>query len=393
MSNVRPDTPSQSQPASGPSNTNAASSNAQKADTIAYHFYTKLFYVVQQARGTSDTRTTATATGTPAGSTLTPAPPVASGASAGAGGGAGGGGGVSSSGTIKTDKWFNLETPDYSDLFTKEAREPYKSLSSYQQPQPQPQSSSSRIPIPPSIPIAIPPLEIQVLLSIPDLTLTPNQVLVSISPDSSRIRIEPTPRYILLESWVLAFSSSSFDGSSASSSADSSGEVSLPTIYKHGIPLFRSLYSLLRVLPAWRMFKRLRRRPGMTGAGAAATAAGGGGGAANNTGMGILLRVRGAPASGSTIDERDILLFGTFYKISYIYIHVTDHTSPLLHFFVLYRPTTIALIPTPPHQITPLPVHPSPARRALFEGNVPVHAEFPAGRSGEPVELKVLESG
>jgi autophagy-related protein 13 len=313
MSNVRPDTPSQSQPASGPSNANAntTSSNAQKADTIAYHFYTKLFYVVQQARGTSDTRTTA---GTPAGSTLTPGPPAASGAGAGAGTSSG----VSSSGTIKTDKWFNLETPDYSDLFTKEAREPYKSLSSYQQPQ----SSSSRIPIPPSIPIPIPPLEIQVLLSIPDLTLTPNQVLVSISPDSSRIRIEPTPRYILLESWVLAFSSS-FDGSSASSSsADSSGEVSLPTIYKHGIPLFRSLYSLLRVLPAWRMFKRLRRRPGMIGvAGGGGAGAGGAGGPANNAGMGILLRVRGAPASGSTIDERDILLFGTFYKISHIHTH------------------------------------------------------------------------
>jgi hypothetical protein len=327
MPDVRLDTPSQSQskPASGPSNTNTStntnttSSNVQKADTICYHFYTKLFYVVQQARGTSYTCTTATST--PAGSTLAPPSPVASSAGARTSSGRerdGGAGGVSSSGTIKTDKWFNLETPDYSDLFTKEAREPYKSLSSYLQPLQ-----------PPFTPL--PPLEIQVLLSIPDLMLTPSQVLVSISPDSSCIRIEPTPRYILLESWVLAFSSS-FDGPSTSSSAESaSHEVSLPTIYKLGIPLFRSLYSLLRVLPAWMMFKRLRRRPGMIGAAAGGEAGGGGdGGAANNTRMEILLRVRGAPASGSTIDERDILLFGMFYRFPYTYI--TDHTSPLVLF-------------------------------------------------------------
>ena len=38
--------------------------------------------------------------------------------------------------------------------------------------------------------------------------------------------------------------------------------IALPTIYKHGIPLFRSVYSLLRVLPVWKLYKRLKRRTG-----------------------------------------------------------------------------------------------------------------------------------
>ncbi|KAF5372350.1 hypothetical protein D9615_009265 [Tricholomella constricta] len=166
------------------SSASMASSESQKADQIAFHFYTKLFYVVNHARTTN------------------PLP-------------------------AKLDKWFNLETPD-SELFTKEEREPYKSIS---------------LALPP------PPLEIQVLLTIPELTH--NQVLVHISPDSSRVRMHPTPRYVLLESFVLDFIP-----------AHAPADVPLPTIYKHGIPLFRSLFTLLRILPAWKLHKRLRRRVG-----------------------------------------------------------------------------------------------------------------------------------
>lgn len=36
--------------------------------------------------------------------------------------------------------------------------------------------------------------------------------------------------------------------------------ITPPTLYKSGIPLFRSLYSLLRILPVWRVFKRLKAR-------------------------------------------------------------------------------------------------------------------------------------
>lgn len=96
-----------------------------------------------------------------------------------------------------------------------------------------------------------PPLEIQVLLSVPELSS--NQVLVYLSPDSSRLQIKPTPKYILLESWVLAFNTRRI-------SEDEGSEVALSTVYKHGIPLFRSLYSLLRILPTWKLCKRLRRR-------------------------------------------------------------------------------------------------------------------------------------
>ncbi|KAF8873817.1 autophagy-related protein 13-domain-containing protein [Infundibulicybe gibba] len=166
-------------------------SNAtQKADQIAFHFYTKLFYVVNQARATTEPRV-----------------------------------------QPKIDKWFNLETPD-SDLFTKEIRDKYKSISVSPPP---------------------PPLEIQVLLSIPELNN--NQVLVYLAPDSSRIRVDPTPRYIVLETWTLAFTP-------RLAGEDDNPDVALPTIYKHGIPLFRSLFSLLRLLPTWKLYKRLRRRTG-----------------------------------------------------------------------------------------------------------------------------------
>lgn len=122
---------------------------------------------------------------------------------------------------------FNLDTPD-SDLFTKEDRERYKSV----------------------LTGAPPPLEVQVLLTVPELTN--NQVLVHVPPESSRVRIHPTPRFVLLETFVLDF-------------IPGEADVQLPTTYKHGISLFRSLFTLLRVLPAWKLHKRLRRRTASLG--------------------------------------------------------------------------------------------------------------------------------
>ncbi|KAF8148027.1 autophagy-related protein 13 [Crassisporium funariophilum] len=186
------------------------SNETHKADQIAFHFYTKLFYTVNHARATDESTTSS-----------------------------------------RVDKWFNLEIPD-SDLFSREAREPFKNISLAPAPGP-------------------PPLEIQVLLAVPELT--PNHVLVHITPSpspSTRLRIEPTPRYILLETWTLTLN----PGTHASDP-----DVALPTIYKHGIPLFRSLFSLLRVLPAWKVHKRLRRRVG-------------GGNRAGH--LGIQVRIRGA---------------------------------------------------------------------------------------------------
>lgn len=97
------------------------------------------------------------------------------------------------------------------------------------------------------------PFELQVLLSVPDLSA--NQVLVCRGADSSRLRIEPTPKFILLESWSVQFSPRR-GGSGVGDSAD----LGLSTVYKHGIGLFRSIYTLLRVLPTWKLHRRLRPR-------------------------------------------------------------------------------------------------------------------------------------
>jgi autophagy-related protein 13 len=96
------------------------------------------------------------------------------------------------------------------------------------------------------------PFELQVLLSVPE-HLSANQVLVCRGADSSRLRIEPIPNHILLESWSVQFSSQR-QGSGGDT------DFGLSTVYKHGIGLFRSIYTLLRVLPTWKLHKRLRRR-------------------------------------------------------------------------------------------------------------------------------------
>ncbi|KAG5340692.1 hypothetical protein C0989_000735 [Termitomyces sp. Mn162] len=127
---------------------------------------------------------------------------------------------TSPSSAQKLDKWFNMENADC-ELLTKDNRELYKAE-------------------PP------PGLEIQVLLTVP--ALGHNEVLVHLPPNSSRVRIQPVPCFVLLETFV-------FDvilGPPA--------DVPLATIYKHCILPFRSLFTLLRVLPAWKLHKRLRRR-------------------------------------------------------------------------------------------------------------------------------------
>jgi autophagy-related protein 13 len=156
------------------------------------------------------------------------------------------------------DLQFNLETPE-SDLFKDNLRL-YRSI---------------------SISNAAPVFALQVLLSVPELNN--NQVLVYLAPDSSRVRIEPTPKYILLESWNLVF---------AQGSSDSLPDVAPSTIYKHGIPLFRSLYTLLRILPAWKLYRRLKRRMG---------------GAAGMGAFTIKLRLREGES-----DHRRVLGFGEY---------------------------------------------------------------------------------
>ncbi|KIY47595.1 phosphorylated protein that interacts with Vac8p, partial [Fistulina hepatica ATCC 64428] len=157
------------------------SNDTQKADQIALHLFTKLFQVVYHARITREPRP-----------------------------------------SQKVDKWFNLETPE-TDALSKDDRDKFKSISSS----------------PPQ------PLEIQVLLTVPELGN--NQVLVY-HPDAvsgtqpPQIRIYPTPKRILLESWTLSYTP-----------RDGPPDTTVPsTTYKHGILLFRTVFSLLRLLPAWR---------------------------------------------------------------------------------------------------------------------------------------------
>ncbi|KAI9063594.1 hypothetical protein FKP32DRAFT_1552003, partial [Trametes sanguinea] len=136
--------------------------------------------------------------------------------------------------SAKVDKWFNLETPD-PEIF-KEYTRIYRSISTAP---------------------AVPTFQLQVLLCVPELVT--NQVLVYLAPDSSRVRIDPTPRYILLESWNLDFA----PNHAGSHGSDDHVDVQPSTMYKHGIPLFRSIFTLLRVLPAWKLARRLRRRVGV----------------------------------------------------------------------------------------------------------------------------------
>ena len=105
-----------------------------------------------------------------------------------------------------------------------------------------------------------PTLVIHAVLTIPDLGS--NKALVALGPSDLRLKIEPTPRAILLETWTL--SATPLAGASASSSLSSSdpGELSLAAVYKHAISLFRSLYTLSRQLPAARLYQRYRQRAG-----------------------------------------------------------------------------------------------------------------------------------
>ncbi|KAJ7635581.1 autophagy-related protein 13-domain-containing protein [Mycena polygramma] len=142
----------------------------------------------------------------------------------------------------KIDKWFNLETPIAAPGNTPTAElDAYRALSS----------------LPPPAPLAV-------------------QILLVVPPPGGGTRIEPEPRYVLLEEWVLGFtpsasswtSTSSVASDTSASTADEDADVLPSTMYKNAIPLFRALFALLRILPAWRVVRKLtgRRTPAGVGA-------------------------------------------------------------------------------------------------------------------------------
>lgn len=166
---------------------------------------------------------------------------------------------------------FNLETPDTD--FYRDSLRSYKNIS--------------------QLDGTPPPLEVQVLLTVPELTN--NQVLVQHPPNASRVRVQPTPSHVLLESWRLSFTPSNTSSGSQSSNTGSAS-IALPTVYKHAMSIFRSVYTLTRVLPTWRFSKRLRR-PGP---------------ASRNGSLGIAIRVNVQGVDASTSADTRYLHFGAY---------------------------------------------------------------------------------
>ena len=158
------------------------------------------------------------------------------------------------------------------------------------------------------------------LLSVPDLTN--NQVLVHHPPNASRVRVEPTPALILLERWQMSYILSASSGhSSRSSSYASSGssspigpEVTPATIYKHAIATVRSMYTLLRTLPAWRLCKRSRRGRG------------------GNLNLVLRMRVRGPGAGAEGEDEGVMRVLG--FGMSHLRRAPRVWEAVLLHRFI-----------------------------------------------------------
>lgn len=110
-----------------------------------------------------------------------------------------------------------------------------------------------------------------------------NQVLVHLASEASRVRIEPKPSHILLERWSLSYEPRPIHSTSES-------DVVPAILYKSGISLFRSLYTMLRILPTWKVHKRYRGR---------------------HNGFNIQLRVRSNPSSS---DPGSILDFGKWAR-------------------------------------------------------------------------------
>jgi hypothetical protein len=115
-------------------------------------------------------------------------------------------------------------------------------------------------------PVLPPILNIKVLLLVEPAT--PQHALV-LTQGEDRIRIDPTPRCVLLESWrvQLTRTPSSATASPTSPPTPSVHDVKIQNVYKQAIALFRSMYSLLRILPTGNLRRRLRRgaRRGLAG--------------------------------------------------------------------------------------------------------------------------------
>ncbi|WVR08613.1 hypothetical protein IAU60_005668 [Kwoniella sp. DSM 27419] len=154
----------------------------------------------------------------------------------------------------KLDQWFNLTLPE-TDLYRTDLAI-YRHVSSFQ-----PYSGSPAVtPTPDSC--TIPPLLVAFILDTSDL---PSDQALLWCRDGGKLVLNSNllggkgkgkekekRRGIVLERWTLQAKLPSPD-------APSTSQQPAPTAYRLGIIHFRALYSLIRLLPAYRLYRRLRR--------------------------------------------------------------------------------------------------------------------------------------
>lgn len=121
-------------------------------------------------------------------------------------------------------------------------------------------------------------------------------------------RITPSPRYILLETHTLSF---------AGMGMMDSASIELPQVYKQAISLFRSVYTLLRILPTWKLQRRLRRNRGTS--------------SSTNLGIEIQLSI-GQPLD---FDDDSVAGFGTSRFVIYFRFDVFKRDSRTLLFYII----------------------------------------------------------
>lgn len=122
-------------------------------------------------------------------------------------------------------------------------------------------------------------------------------------------------------------------GGDDTSTTTSSG-AELAALYKQGIPLFWGLFSLLRILPTWKLFKMLHSHVG---------------GGDRNANLGIWLRVQGVDdqrAGGDGEGDDGILGFGMW-----------SHGAGSLYATHCLTLLSLGQTPTPPKYTYLLPSH------------------------------------
>ncbi|KAF9351162.1 autophagy protein 13 [Mortierella sp. AD094] len=197
--------PQQQQPPPPPRN--------QKADQILQNFYVKVIQIVVLARVTHPDPHAAI---TPKKGSLRGAPLIK-----------------------KTSKWFNLELEDL-DIYKEDAKF-WRAAAITDSP---------------------PPMLVELLLDTSELS--PNQMLVLVDDNNRKNKIDitgpsstastplgqgRTRRNIILESWSLTLSNNPPDPAPEP-----------PVVYKKSIIFFRSLFAYMRLLPAYQLYRRLRKQ-------------------------------------------------------------------------------------------------------------------------------------